>query len=157
MSPRRDKSSPVLFKKARSWRQLDNRCLHKDSLFGRNEREQSESRRRWCFTISICSQLKVPLTIIVLRQFFVPYVHLYENFSTRNINTWKFCNAKYFQTMVICWPSTYGNFYKCDQAFLKWILMCNRVLYSFRMMCLNHTCGFICALKVYEYFIWAPS
>ena len=52
------------------------------------------------WSLAFVSRLKV------LRQFFVPYVHLYENFSTRNINTWKFCNAKYFQTMVICWPST---------------------------------------------------
>ena len=37
MSPRRDKSSPVLFEKARSRHQQVNCCLHKESLFGRNE------------------------------------------------------------------------------------------------------------------------
>ena len=57
--------------------------------------EYSQFQTPPCFTILISSQLKVPLTIIVLRQFVIPYVHLYEhkkltreNFVTRNILTW---------------------------------------------------------------------
>ena len=40
-------------------------------------------------------------TIIALWQFFIPYVHLYENLSTQKIHAWKFCNTKYSQTMVV--------------------------------------------------------
>ena len=58
MSPQRDKSSPVLFEKARSRRQQVNRCLHKESLFGRNEREKSKSRRWWWPGSSTCKKMR---------------------------------------------------------------------------------------------------
>ena len=42
------------------------------------------------------------LTILVLQQFFVPYVHLYKTLSTQKIKTWKFWNTKYSQNTVLC-------------------------------------------------------
>ena len=57
--------------------------------------EYSQFQTPPCFTILISSQLKIPLTIIVLWQFVIPHVHLYEhkkltheNFVMRNILTW---------------------------------------------------------------------